>query len=90
VHKILSQIAEDNSVSSPLTQWDLSSGVGPLWIFVGCFANNVRSCVPVVVHAWMSCLDLNDKQSVFGLLRAKLILATLGRAKMILILNEPI
>ena len=27
----------------PLTKWDFSSGVGPLWISIGCFACNINN-----------------------------------------------
>ena len=55
-------VQTQNIRAHPLTQWDILLGVGPLCIFIGCFAYIINNFFPLVrVHAWRQCLYVMDR-----------------------------
>lgn len=66
--------------NNPLTQWGFKLAVGPAWLFIACFAYNVKKffhlwCTPEgSVQIWL-------KSNLFQLMRAKVVLAPLGIPK---------
>jgi hypothetical protein len=58
-------------------------------ISVGCVAYNINNLHPLVVHAWMRCLNLNDS-NLFRFIEGQTHFSTTWHAKMSLTRNEPI